>query len=206
MSRAQQKPYLMSFGVGGLWLNESLVVARLHVEGEPWEQTTLRALEQGAGSLPKVASNRRTLREISHRLAQLSSEERRFMLQEADRADQLALLWLSICRTYRFVGEFAVEVIREKYLSYQFDLPLEAFDILFDAKAEWDEELAKLSNSTRKKLRQVLFRIMREAEILTWDNRIQTAILSPRLKVLVEEKNPSELAYFPGIPLTERNS
>lgn len=205
MSRAQQKPYLMSFGVGGLWLNESLAVARLHVEGEPWEQTILSALEQGATSLPKVASNRRTLREISHRLAQLTSEERRFMLQEADRTDQLALLWLATCRTYRFVGELAVEVIRERYLSYQFDLPLEAFDILFDAKAEWDEGLAKLSNSTRKKLRQVLFRIMREAEILTRDNRIQTAILSPRLKALVEGKSPSELAYFPGIPLTERN-
>ena len=205
MSRAQQKPYVMSFSVGGLWVNESLVVARLHVEGEPWEQTMLRALKQGAGSLPKVASNRRTLREISNRLAQLTPEERRFMLQEADRTDQLALLWLATCRTYRFVGEFALEVIRERYLSYQFDLSLEAFDILFEAKAEWDEGLAKLSNSTRKKLRQVLFRIMREAEILTRDGRIQTAILSPRLKVLVEEKNPSELAYFPGIPLMERN-
>lgn len=205
MSRAQQKPYLMSFSVGGLWVNESLVVARLHVEGEPWEQTMLRALEQGAGSLPKVASNRRTLREIANRLAQLTAEERRFMLQEADRADQLALLWLATCRTYRFVGEFALEVIRERYLSYQFALPLEAFDILFDAKAEWDEGLAMLSNSTRKKLRQVLFRIMREAEILTRDGRIQTAILSPRLKVLVEENNPRELVYFPGIPLTECN-
>ncbi|KKK67244.1 hypothetical protein LCGC14_2956010 [marine sediment metagenome] len=205
MSPAQQKPYLMSFGVGGLWVNESLVVARLHVEGEPWDQTMLRALEQGAGSLPKVASNRRTLREISNRLGQLTSEERRFMLQEADRTDQLALLWLAMCRTYRFVGEFAVEVIRDRYLSYQFDLPLEAFDILFDSKAEWDEGLAKLSESTRKKLRQVLFRIMREAEILSGNGRIQTAILSPRLKVLLEESNPGELAYFPGIPLMERN-
>ena len=98
MSRAQKRPYLMSFGVGGLWVNESLVVARLHVEGEPWEQTLLRALERGATSLPKVASNRRTLREISNRLAQLTSEERRFMLQEADRTDQLALLWLATCR------------------------------------------------------------------------------------------------------------
>jgi hypothetical protein len=46
---------------------------------------------------------------------------------------------------------------------------------------------------------------MRDAEILARDNCIQTAILSPRLKGLVEGQNPSELAYFPGIPLTERN-
>jgi hypothetical protein len=203
MSRAQKTPYVMSFSVGGLWVNESLVVAELHVEGEPWEQTMLRALEQGAGSLPKVASNRRALREISNRLAQLTPEERRFMLRDADRTDQLALLWLAICRTYRFIGEFAVEVIRERYLSYKLELPLETFDIHLDAKAEWDEALAGLSSSTRKKLRQILFRIMREAEILSGDGRIQTAILSPRLKVLVKDNNSKELAYFPGIPLTE---
>ena len=187
-------------------MNESLIVARLHVEGEPWEQTIRRALDEGATSLPKIASNRRTLREISNRLRQLNAEERRFMLHEADRTDQQALLWLAACRAYRFVGEFSVEVIRERYLSYQFDLPLETFDILFDAKAEWNDELAKLSVSTRKKLRQVLFRIMREAEILSGDDRIQTAILSPRLKVFLEENNLGELAYFPGIPLTERSS
>ena len=65
------------------------------------------------------------------------------MLEDADRTDQQALLWLAACRTYRFVGEFAVEVIRERYLSYQFDLPLEAFDILFDTKAEWDEGIGQ---------------------------------------------------------------
>lgn len=206
MSGVRQVQYKMSFGLGGLFVNESLIVARLHVEGEPWEQTIRRALDEGATSLPKIASNRRTLREISNRLRQLNAEERRFMLHEADRTDQQALLWLAACRAYRFVGEFAVEVIRERYLSYQFDLPLETFDILFDAKAEWNDELAKLSVSTRKKLRQVLFRIMREAEILSGDDRIQTAILSPRLKVLLEQNTPGELAYFPGIPLTERDS
>ena len=206
MRGERQHQYRMSFGVGGLFLNESLVVARLHVEGEPWEQTIRRGLDEGATSLPKIASNRRTLREISNRLRQLNAEERSFMLHEADRTDQQALLWLAACRAYRFVGEFAVEVIRERYLSYQFDLPLEAFDIFFYAKAEWNDELSKLSDSTRKKLRQVLFRIMREAEILSGDERIQSAILSPRLKVLLEENTPGELAYFPGIPLTERRS
>ncbi|MCV2893712.1 DUF1819 family protein [Lentibacter sp. XHP0401] len=189
----------MSFTTGGLFLNESVAVARLHVDGEAWEQTMLRAMEQSATSLPKAASNRRTLREITNRLRTLTSEERHFLLSEADRTDQQALLWLTTCRAYRFVREFALEVIRERHLSYQFDLPLESFDILFEAKAEWDENLAKLSTSTRKKLRQVLFRMMREAGIITSENRIQTAILSPRLKAMLEDQNPGELALFPGI-------
>ncbi|MDU8911583.1 DUF1819 family protein [Aestuariicoccus sp. MJ-SS9] len=206
MSGERRQRYLMSFGLGGLLVNESLIVARLHVEGEPWKRTIGRAMGEGATSLPKIASNRRTLREITNRLERLSPEERRFLLQEADRTDQRALLWLAACRAYRFVGEFALEVIRERYLSYQFDLPLETFDILFDAKAEWDEWLAGLSASTRKKLRQALFRMLRESDILSADGRIQSALLSPRLTGLVQSETPGELAFFPGIPLMERNT
>jgi hypothetical protein len=149
--------------------------------------------------LPKSASNRRSLREITNRLRTLTKQERNFLLEDADRTDQQALLWLATCRTYRFVAEFSEEVIRDRYLSYQMDLPLSAFDIALGNKAEWDEGLAKLSDSTRSKLRQILFRIMREAGILSQENRIQASILSARLKQMINDKNSTELVYFPGI-------
>lgn len=196
-----RQEYKMSFSTGGLFLNESLEVARLHLDGERWEQTILRALEEGTTSLPKSASNRRTLREISNRLLTLSDEERTYLIEDADRSDQQALLWLATCRAYRFIREFAVEVIRERYLSYRMDLPLKTFDILFEAKAEWDEDLAALSRTTQFKLRQIMFRMMREASIITDDNRLQGAILSTRLKTMIEDQNRAELAFFPGIPV-----
>jgi hypothetical protein len=201
MSVTARQDYKMSFSTGGLFLNESLEVARLHVEGEPWENTILRAMDEGATSLPKSASNRRSLREISNRLLTLTAEERSYFLEEADRSDQQALLWIATCRAYRFVREFAVEVVRERYLSYQLELPLESFDILLAAKAEWDEGLAGLSRSTRLKLRQIMFRMMREAGIISKDSRIQTAILSTYLKNMIEEHNPGELAVFPSVPV-----
>ncbi|RPE67328.1 putative inner membrane protein DUF1819 [Pacificibacter maritimus] len=201
MSIANQQDYKMSFSTGGLFLNESLEVARLHVEGEPWENTILRAMDEGATSLPKSASNRRSLREISNRLLKLTAEERSYFLEKADRSDQQALLWIAACRAYRFVREFAVEVVRERYLSYQLDLPLESFDILLAAKAEWDEGLAGLSRSTQLKLRQIMFRMMREAGIISEDRRIQTAILSTYLKNMIEEHNSGELAVFPSVPV-----
>lgn len=193
--------YKMSFGTGGLMLNESVEVARLRVPQEPWEDTIRRALEQGTTTLPKAASNRRTLREISNRLLTLTDAERAFLIDEADRADRQALLWLATCRAYRFIREFAVEVIRERYLSYQYDLPLESFDILLDAKAEWDDGLASLTSSTRLKLRQVLFRIMREASIISQDGQIQAALLSSQLKSMIEDRAPGDLAVFPGLPV-----
>lgn len=201
MGVAERQDYKMSFSTGGLFLNESLEVARLHVEGEPWENTIIRAMDEGATSLPKSASNRRSLREISNRLLTLTTEERSYFFEKADRSDQQALLWIATCRAYRFVREFAQEVVRERYLSYQLDLPLESFDILLAAKAEWDEGLAGLSRSTQLKLRQIMFRMMREAGIISEDRRIQTAILSTYLKNMIEEKNPGELAVFPSVPV-----
>lgn len=201
MSAFARQDYKMSFSTGGLFLNESLEVARLHEDGEAWEDTILRAMEEGTTSLPKSASNRRSLREISNRLLTLTDEERAYLVEEADRSEQQAMLWIATCRAYRFVREFAVEVVRERYLSYQLDLPLESFDILYEAKAEWDEGLAGLSRSTRLKLRQIMFRMMREAGIISEDDRIQTAIISTRLKHMIEDHNPGELAFFPSVPV-----
>lgn len=203
MSGLDEQDYKMSFSTGGLFLNESLELARLHHDGEPWKETILRALDEGITSLPKSASNRRTLREISNRLLTLSVEERTYLVEAADRSDQQALLWLATCRAYRFIREFAVEVVRERYLSYQLDLPLESFDMLFEAKAEWDDNLAALSRSTRIRLRQVMFMIMRQSGIISEEDRIQTAILSTRLKNLIADKNRGELVVFPGVSIEE---
>jgi len=194
-----KQPYRMSFTSGGLFLNESNAVAGLHQSGEDWRETLERALHEGTTSLPKVASNRRTLREIVNRLSTLRDEEIRFLTNEAGRQEQQYLLWVATCRAYRFVREFAVEVICDRYLSYQLDLPLESFDIFFTAKADWDDELASISDTTLNKLRQILFRMMREASILSAENRIQSTYLSAPLKLLIESTAPADLAVFPGV-------
>ncbi|WP_246082568.1 DUF1819 family protein [Rubellimicrobium rubrum] len=188
----------MSFSTGGLFVNESVELAGLHITGENWSRTILRALEHGATSLPKAASNRRTLREIGNRVSTLTDTEREFLVWGADRPEREALLWLATCRAYRFIREFAIEVIQDRFLSYRLELPLEAFDQFFEAKAEWDEGLAGLSVTTRVKLRQVLFRIMREAGILDTSDHIRPALLSPRLTQLIVARRPEDLLCFPG--------
>lgn len=198
MNKAKQT-YRMSFGLGGLFINESVDVARLHVSGETWEETIARAIEEGIMSLPKSASQRRTLREIVNRLSALNEAELALFAETDDRTEQQALLWLAACRAYRFVAEFAVEVLRERYLSYRLDLSLEAFDIFWEEKAEWHSDVADNSKSTRLKLRQVLYRMMREADILSADDKIQTAYLTSRLKSLIAEHRASDLAFFPGV-------
>jgi len=196
-----KQPYKMSFTSGGLFLTESVAVAGMHRLGENWKDTLERALQEGATSLPKAASNRRTLREIVNRLMTLHDDEVRFLADEAGRQEQQYLLWVATCRAYRFVREYAVEVICDRFLSYQLELPLESFDIFFEAKAEWDDGLASISDSTRNKLRQILFRMMREAGVVSDDHRIQSTYLSPQLRGLIEANSPADLAVFPGVTI-----
>ena len=130
--------YKMSFGTGGLFVNESIAVVRLHIHGEPWSATLQRSIDLGATSLPKAASNRRVLREIVNRVSCLADVERLFLVDEADRPEQEALLWIATCRCYTFIEEFTVEVIQDRFLSLRLDLPIESFDHFFDSKAEED--------------------------------------------------------------------
>jgi hypothetical protein len=189
----------MSFAVGGLHLNESIDIARARSAAESWEQTLEWAIDAGVGSLPKAASRRRSLREIIVRVSTLSPTELEFLVGDADRSEQQALLWIATCRAYRFVHEFTIEVIRERALSLKLDLPLETFDVFFDGKAEWDEHLAAITPATRAKLRQILFRIMREAGIVSDSYRILTPTVSRRLRSILEDQRPQDLDLFPDL-------
>ena len=66
MSSRQQK-YKISFSTGGLIANDSVEVAKLHEPGENWTETPECALSDRTMSVPKHASNRRSLREITNR-------------------------------------------------------------------------------------------------------------------------------------------
>lgn len=189
--------YKMSFSTGGLFINESVEVAKLHHPGEPWTETLERALADRTMTLPKSASNRRSLREITNRLHMLSEEDIEFLIY-SDREDQAALLWVAACRAYRFFQEFCVDVIQERFLSGKADLPLETFDRFFEDKAEWHEEISSISEVTRKKLRQIMFRMMREADIISDKNEIRAALLSTKFIEHIARKNKEELRYFPG--------
>ena len=197
MVRTQQQPYLMSFGTGGLYINESVAIARLHAAGKDWEATAIDAQERGTFPVRKASSARRSIREIVNRLKRLSPDELALLI-EGERSEQAALLWLAACRAYRFIGEFAAEVLSDRFLSLRTDLTYDDFDTFLSAKEEWSPKLAALSASTRAKLRAVLFRLMREAELLSPENQIFGAMLSPRVLAVIQAGNPDELHYFPG--------
>jgi hypothetical protein len=126
----------------------------------------------------------------------LSLSELNFLVQGSHQ-EQAYLLWLAVCRRYRFIAYFAIEVIRERYFTLKSDLTREDFDSFFNRKSEWHLELDKITPATRSKLRQVLFKILRESDLLTANNIIQAAMLSPRLMELIKQDGGTDVLYFP---------
>ena len=203
MSQSNQT-YKTSFTSGGLFQNECVELAASYLKTNDWNTTISQLKVDGLTSSPKEKSKQRILREIVNRLQTLNKTELYFLVEEADRRDQALIIWLSICRAYRLIREFTLEIVQDRYLAYQLELPPSTFDLFFEHKAEWEDTLASTSASTRVRLRQVLFKIMREVGIISEENRIQTTYLSASLRRLIEEEIPTDLAVFPGIVIAGR--
>ncbi|WP_312608295.1 DUF1819 family protein [Agrobacterium pusense] len=190
----------MAFSTGGLFVNECIAITAIFQEADSWNGATDLARERNIFGFRKEASAVRTTREVVKRLRKLSTRELELLL-DGERLEQAAIVWLAVCRTYGFIREFASELLFERYLSGRLLITHDDFDVFLDRKAEWYPELEKLTSSTSGKLRQVLFRMMREASIATPDNHIIPANLTPRLESLIVMGDPTELRLFPGARL-----
>jgi hypothetical protein len=189
-----QIKYLMSFTTGGLFYTESLSLLDLY-QGD-WVRVYAQALEKNTLQTRVESTAKRVLREIIGRLKTLTDEELE-LLGVGSAGEQKYLLWLGVCRRYVFIHEFASEVIRERYLTLKHDVPAEEFEIFFNAKERWHEELEKIAVSTKDKLRTVLYKILRDAEIVDANKLILPAMLTDELIRVVAKHDVNDLMIFP---------
>lgn len=191
-----EQPYILSFTAASVLREESRRLAELFSELADWQAVRERAIAQNLLQARKASSSTRVCRELVFRLRELGAAEFSLFLEGSAR-EQNQLLWLAICRRYRLVAEFALEVVRERFLSMGPPLEHADFDAFFNRKADWHEELDQLADVTRRKLRQVLFRMLREVELTTPEGAVMPAVLSQRLIDATGGDRSGELLYFP---------
>lgn len=186
----------MSFIGGGLLRYESVQLAALYFDLGDWDVVRNKVMTENLLQARTLSTLKRICGEIISRLKVLNSGEIE-LLVEGSAQDQAYILWLAVCRKYRFIADFAVEVLQERYITLKIDLTHEDFNSFFNRKSEWHSELDAIAPSTCYKLRQILFKLLREADLLTAKNMINVALLSPRLLKLLQQGNHSEILYFP---------
>ena len=81
------------------------------------------------------------MRETVKRLSALTDDEVE-LLVDATASERGHLMWAAACRRYDLIGEFAEEVLRERFLLLASTLEYEDFDSFIRTKALWHEELA----------------------------------------------------------------
>ncbi|MGJ0336285.1 DUF1819 family protein [Aliarcobacter cryaerophilus] len=188
--------YLMSFLVGGLFYQHSLSLAELYLALKDWNEVSKKVLDQNILQARMVSSAKRITLEIINRLKTLTLQELE-LLTSTSPIEQKQILFISVCRRYKFIYDFAKDVIRERYLTLKYDLPTEEFDSFYNQKEQWHEELEKISPSSKYKLRTVLYKILLEAEIIDKNKIIMPTMLSPELISLVAKKDLDDLLVFP---------
>ncbi|GGE43160.1 hypothetical protein GCM10007421_16720 [Halopseudomonas oceani] len=189
--------YRLSFTTGGLFIQESPMVAELFLLSRDWQSTRDQVREQNLLQVRTAAAAMRISKEIVARLELLDVGELEALV-EGNRKDLGYLLWAACARRYAFIREFATEVVREHLLVRRRTLSPVDFDSFWSRKALWHAELDQIAESTQKKLKQNLFRMLREADLLSESMQIQPALLSPALAQLLAEKGKEELLIYPA--------
>jgi hypothetical protein len=188
--------YILSFTSAGLSFSESIVIAETYLELGDWEATKEKVKSENLIQARTRSSTHRVYQELAPRLRELTSEQLE-LLVEGTIQEQKQLLWLAICKRYAYIREFAVEVIHEKYLRMDYEVTDFDYDAFFNRKADWHEELDGLADSTRKKIKTVIFRMLREADILDQGHFILPAILTRRMIEVLAPDAPLGYQIFP---------
>lgn len=172
------------------------MVTELYLRNRDWKLTRAQVRSDNLLQVRTTSAALRISKEIVARLEQLSIPELECVVDGTTR-ERGYLLWTATCRRYDLIREFAVEVVREYFVTLRQMVSLKDFDAFLNCKAMWHDELDNTAPSTQNKLRQNLFRMMREADLISPENLIQPAMLTARIAELLSYRGRDAFLVFP---------
>jgi hypothetical protein len=185
----------MSFTVGSLLTRESMQFIELFNKHQDWIEAKREAVKTNILQTRKISSCQRIVTELYSRLKLLNPKELNLLIN-GSRIDQSHILWLALCRKYRFIYNFATNVIRNKLIKFDFQLKDSDFNLYFDSQELIYPELEKISEKQKNRLRQILFRSLKEANLVDKNKLIKQFIAS---RELIEAIGINDLVIYPLI-------
>ena len=177
ISTYAQDRYALSFTSGGLLLREADEVASVYLCERDWGKVRQVVIEGNLLQTRTTSSSVRVTRETIQRLSVLGDAELE-LLADSSLTERCHLMWVAACRRYELIGDFAEEVLRERYLLLTPTLSADHFDRFITGKSLWHPELEELKASTRTKLRQNVFRMLHEAGLCSEESCLRRAAQS----------------------------
>lgn len=188
--------YALSFTSGGLLVREADVIVAEYLRSRDWATVRHTVTEQNLLQARTTSSSVRVARETIQRLGVFDDSELE-LLAESSLTERCHLMWAAACRRYDLIGDFAEEVVRERFLLMTPTLGTEDFERFMTGKSLWHPELDELKPSTRAKLRQCVFRMLHEVGLRSEEGAIVPAVLSERVHEALAARGPSDIRFFP---------
>jgi hypothetical protein len=145
----------------------------------------------------KSSTAKRFLSTINKRLGTLTRKQLE-ILANGDRTQQTQIALLSVCKAHRFLRDFIIEVVREKFLIYDYQLTEGEYIGFYRRKVELYPEMSSLTDSTQYKVKQVTFKILAESGIIdSVKNRtIQAQVLDSKVIEAISSDDKKWLSIF----------
>jgi len=194
--------YLLSFTGASLFINASVTIAEVYLELKDWDLVKEKVISENLLQYRTESSLKRVYLELWPRLNQLTDEQLELLI-EGSPQEQKQILWFAICQRYAYIREFAIEVVHEKFLRMDYSLTDYDYDVFFNRKADWHEELDNIADSTRQKIRSVLFLMLRQTNIISEEQHILPAIFTARVREALRPEAPLSFQIFPTTISTE---
>lgn len=170
---------------------EMRTTAKLMREGLDDKEIMDRIMEENLFQYPTEKSIRQMAKACVARLKGMGDEDlvEAVASQSSETAKQICMY--AMMKQYRLVWDFMITVIGEKYRMQDFSFSQMDVNVFFMQLQEQDDYVAGWSESTMKKIRQILIRVLAENEYLDdiKADHINPVWLNPMLENAIKSNN-----------------
>ncbi len=176
---------------------EMRTTARLMREGLEDNEVIDRIVEENLFQYPTEKSIRQMAKVCISRLKGMGDEDliEAVVSQSSETAKQICMY--AMMKQYRLVWDFMITVIGEKYRMQNFSFSQMDVNVFFMQLQEQDDYVAGWSESTVKKIRQILIRMLTENDYLDSikADHINPVWLNPMLENAIRSNNDDRALF-----------
>ena len=189
--------YQLSMTAAALRYHEAKIVAELFIEIGDWNLTQNQVLSENLLQKSTSVTAKREFGEIKNRLMTLTSDQLR-AFTTANLTELKYLAFLSCIKYYRLLNDFMTEVVRTKIQMFDYQILESDWANFIESKKQHIDKIGHSSESTLKKIRQVIFKMLADTGIIDDIKMkiIQPPLLDRAFTTLVCLDNPNLLAAF----------
>jgi hypothetical protein len=188
--------YLLSFTTMSLNIYENQEVAKLYLKYKNWDEVRKIIIDENYLQKGAMSTLKRQFIEIKRRLNNLTEEELNYLANNDFEAKYIVML--AAFKTYEMIYDFAIEVLREKFLKGDLNIINSDFETFIESKKLAYENLNTITDNTKYKLKQVMFKMFEEASLITSTKEkiIKKPLMSENLVKIIKNDNKAYLKAF----------